>query len=163
MVEFSGEVFRIGDMIHGQRVKSGYKTIADFSDAIYEATGVTIPKDTLQRIESGRQEPKVSQYIAIAITLGVLFDPLLVDSLPTMLRRAREEMLESSEMSVYGGYYLSKLNMEFGNYSSKFIRDTPSWREQHLVEIDGKHSAIAVSADELDDKLETWEGPEEGR
>ena len=127
MVELSGEVYRLGDTIHGQRVKAGYKTVAKFSEAIEAHTGIAIPKDTLQRIESGRQEPKTSQYIAIAITLGLLHDPLLVESLPLRLRAARAKVLETSTAAIGALDYVEDLKTDLIKHENAFIRNNPNF------------------------------------
>ena len=84
-VQLMGEVFKLGDVISGERRKAGYKTAVEFSEAVECKTGLKIPKDTMQRIEAGRQEPKLSQYIAIALTLGKLHDPMLLASIPSAM------------------------------------------------------------------------------
>ena len=81
-VQLFDEVFRLGDLISGERRKAGYKTLSAFSKAIERKTGYQISKDQLQRIESGKQEPKIIQYMSIAATLGLLRDPLLIESMP---------------------------------------------------------------------------------
>ena len=79
---------RLGNAIHGERVRQGYRTATEFSSVIEAVTGVNLPKDTLQRIERGAQEPKLSQYVAIAITLGLNPDPFLFRALSPELKAA---------------------------------------------------------------------------
>lgn len=83
---------RLGRVLHGERLKQGYRTAEDFSEAIENTTGIAIPKDTIARIEAGRQEPKVSQYVGMALTLGKLYDTLLREALTDDLRRYRGAM-----------------------------------------------------------------------
>lgn len=97
-VEFMGEPFRIGDAILNERIKAGYRSAAAFSRAIENATGFHISEDALQRIEACRQEPKLSQYVAIEITLGLLRDPITCDALPPKLSKRRKEI----ELAKYG-------------------------------------------------------------
>ena len=97
MVEFMGEAFVLGDKIRGKRIAARYKNLTDFSEAIDKATGYTITKDQLQRIESGRQQPTVFQYMAIALTLGTLQDPMLIEAVPQRMK----DYVTNSRISEY--------------------------------------------------------------
>lgn len=84
---FDSDVFRLGDVIHGERIKKGYKSVSQFSEAIETETGLPISKDTLKRIESCTQEPKVTQYMAICICLGLPFDSMLEECLSSSMKK----------------------------------------------------------------------------
>ena len=60
----------MGFYIRSSRRKAGYWKAELFSDAIEEQTGRHVSADTLYKIESGRQEPSITQLMAIAYTLG---------------------------------------------------------------------------------------------
>ena len=83
---------RLGQIIHGERLKQGYATADEFAEAIENATGLQVPKDSIQRAEAGRQWPKLTHYIGMAITLGLLYDPLLVRALPPRMLAYRATM-----------------------------------------------------------------------
>lgn len=59
-----------GSAVEKHRKRLGL-TFRAFSEAIHEATGVSIDSGGLNRIESGQREPRLSEALAIAQTLGV--------------------------------------------------------------------------------------------
>lgn len=58
-----------GLLIRRERMNQGFGSLDAFSDEIERVTGMEIPRDTLTRIEGGKQEAKMTQYIAIMLTL----------------------------------------------------------------------------------------------
>ena len=89
---------RIGESIHGARLAAGYATAAEFSEAIENATGINVPKDTIQRVEAGRQFPRIDQYIGMAITLDMLYDPMIVQALPPRMLAYRAASMEERDL-----------------------------------------------------------------
>lgn len=55
----------LGALIRHERQEQGYSTAEDFAMAIKVMTGYSVSKDTLYNIESGKQEPKLSLFLAI--------------------------------------------------------------------------------------------------
>lgn len=70
--QFDTELF--GLLVRRARRRCGLATFDDFSAAIAEATEIEISPSAIQRIESGKQEPKISQVMAMSLTLGRLSD-----------------------------------------------------------------------------------------
>lgn len=64
----------LGRWLHGERVRLGYSTAALFVQVIAEKTGVVIPADTWQRIESGRQPATAKQFAAAYFTVAKNID-----------------------------------------------------------------------------------------
>lgn len=58
-----------GALVMNERKKRGFSTAQAFSDAIYRRTRVRIGRDTLYKIEQGRQTPDIRQFFAINIAL----------------------------------------------------------------------------------------------
>lgn len=58
-----------GFYLRRERTEAGFETTSKFSRSIEEYTSCYISKGTLDRIEAGRQEPKLSQLVAITLTL----------------------------------------------------------------------------------------------
>ena len=58
-----------GLLIRRERQDQGYRTVEDFATAIESKTGWMISPRTLMRIESGSQEAKQGQFLAIILTL----------------------------------------------------------------------------------------------
>lgn len=58
-----------GLLIRKKRQDAGLKTVDEFSNMIKQVTGYEIKEGTLTRIESGAQEAKLSQLVAIVLTL----------------------------------------------------------------------------------------------
>lgn len=80
----------LGYQIREARTKAGYATAEDFAAAITEATGVPVSKQTLYNIESGKQEPRLTLYLAILRLLNpdetLPVDDMLRASLPARWR-----------------------------------------------------------------------------
>lgn len=64
-----------GSAVEKHRKRLGL-TFRAFSEAILEVTGETIDSSGLNRIESGQREPRLSEALAIARTLGVPLEAL---------------------------------------------------------------------------------------
>jgi hypothetical protein len=60
----------LGSLIRLARLRHGHRHGEKFCQRILEVTGLRLPVDTLYRIESGRQEPTLGQFMAINIALG---------------------------------------------------------------------------------------------
>ena len=58
-----------GILIRKERKDQGISSVDEFVKSIEEKTGLSVPKEALTRIESGKQEPRLSQVIAISLTL----------------------------------------------------------------------------------------------
>lgn len=76
-----------GAIVRSERGKAGCKTTADFSAMIYRRTRLEVSKDALYRIEQGRQQPTLEQFMAINLALfGELYPRLgssVLDSCPS--------------------------------------------------------------------------------
>lgn len=59
----------LGALIRHERQEQGYSTAEEFAAAITEMTGYSVSKETIYKIESGKQEPKLSLFIAINFLL----------------------------------------------------------------------------------------------
>ena len=71
---------RLGSNLNSMRKEFGYKNTEEFSRALAEKAGFFVSKDTVYRIESGRQEPGVSYICAVGLTLyGNVFPPSFID------------------------------------------------------------------------------------
>ena len=65
-----------GLLIRKKRMDIGYKKAEDFSDGIWRRTRVKISRDTLYKIEQGRQIPDASQFMALNLAVDQsLFNP----------------------------------------------------------------------------------------
>lgn len=60
----------LGEYLRGMRRDAGYKNTESFSQALAEKAGYTVSKETVYRIESGRQEASISYICAACITLN---------------------------------------------------------------------------------------------
>lgn len=56
-------------LIRKDRKDRGYRTAASFSETIYRRTRVSISRDTIYKIEQGKQTPDALQFMAINISL----------------------------------------------------------------------------------------------
>lgn len=65
-----------GLLMRKLRLDLGYRKAEDFSDSIWRRTRVKISRDTLYKIEQGRQIPDASQFMALNLALSKsLFNP----------------------------------------------------------------------------------------
>ena len=58
-----------GAMVKNARKRAGYSTAQAFSDSIFRRTRVYISRDVLYKIEQGRQNPDIAQFMAINLSL----------------------------------------------------------------------------------------------
>lgn len=58
-----------GMLVRKHRVEKGYKKAEAFSETIWRRTRVDISRDTLYKIEQGRQIPNAEQFMAINMAL----------------------------------------------------------------------------------------------
>ena len=58
-----------GALVRHHRTKAGIKTAAAFSDAVYERTRAKVSRDSIYKIEQGRQVPDAMQFMAINLAL----------------------------------------------------------------------------------------------
>ena len=56
-----------GAMVRHSRIKAGYRTVDEFANAVFQASNMRIGRETIYKIESGKQIPNASQLIAICI------------------------------------------------------------------------------------------------
>ena len=71
-----------GMMVRRARTRAGYKRAADFASSVYLRTRVNISRDTLYKIEQGRQEPNGTQLAALNLSLfGEAFPSWLMQRL----------------------------------------------------------------------------------
>ena len=68
----------LGARIRIARIDIGYRKASDFVERMKEKTDYVLSQDALYRIETGKQEPSLSLYCAINLTLG---RPMLDDDL----------------------------------------------------------------------------------
>lgn len=66
----------LGALIRHARVEVGFKTAEDFAAAITEAGGYPVSKETIYKIEGGKQEPKLGLYLAMRRVLHPYEEPL---------------------------------------------------------------------------------------
>lgn len=59
----------LGALIRHERQSQGYTTAEEFAAAITTMTGYKVSKETIYKVESGKQEPKLSLFIAIKFLL----------------------------------------------------------------------------------------------
>lgn len=64
-----------GAVIRHMRVETGFKTAEEFAEAITKSTNYPVSKETIYKIEGGRQEPKLGLYLAIKRTLTPYAEP----------------------------------------------------------------------------------------
>lgn len=55
----------LGHRLRKARLEAGYPTAEEFVKALKDKTGVSVSKQTVYNIESGKQEPKLSVYLAM--------------------------------------------------------------------------------------------------
>ena len=58
-----------GMLVRKHRAKKGYKKAEAFSETIWRRTRVDVSRDTLYKIEQGRQVPSAEQFMAINMAL----------------------------------------------------------------------------------------------
>lgn len=79
-----------GHFIRSARTEAGYEKAEDFAQAISEKTGYPVSKQTIYSIESGKQEPKISLYLAMMRVLrpneSPKVDRVVLDSIPPRWR-----------------------------------------------------------------------------
>lgn len=84
-----------GALLRHERQEQGYSTAEEFAAAITEMTGYGVSKETIYKIESGKQEPKLSLFMAIKFLLFPNEKPSLGDpfdvSLPSYWRHPIED------------------------------------------------------------------------
>lgn len=69
-----------GSLVRRVRMNLGYKKAEDFAASIWRRTRVKISRDTLYKIEQGRQVPDAAQFMAINLALsGTKFYPWITD------------------------------------------------------------------------------------
>jgi DNA-binding XRE family transcriptional regulator len=75
----------LGFYIRRERIAAGYEKAEDFAEAITQQTGLAMSRQTMYNIESGKQEPRLSQYLAIMRVLRpdklLAVDDILQDTL----------------------------------------------------------------------------------
>lgn len=64
-----------GLLVRKERIRIGYRRAEDFAASIWRRTRVEVSRDTLYKVEQGRQIPDALQFMAINMALG--FDPFL--------------------------------------------------------------------------------------
>lgn len=62
--------YQFGRLVRAARIIGGYDNVSDLAEALVTRHGVHLSERTLYAIERGEQEPTVSQYIAIVLTLN---------------------------------------------------------------------------------------------
>lgn len=62
-----------GALVRKERIRLGYRRAEDFAASIWRRTRVDVSRDTLYKVEQGRQVPDALQFMAINMALG--FDP----------------------------------------------------------------------------------------
>ena len=67
MANFDTKTF--GKNLQKIRKEHGFKSAEKFADAVQRETGVTLTKDVLNKIEQGRQEISLPQYLAVCKVL----------------------------------------------------------------------------------------------
>lgn len=55
---------KLGAMMRYMRTTAGYATAEDFARAMTDLAGYEISKETIYKYESGKQEPKLSAFVA---------------------------------------------------------------------------------------------------
>ncbi|MDD6373098.1 MAG: hypothetical protein PUF97_01175 [Bifidobacteriaceae bacterium] len=84
------DIQTLGYRIRQARAEAGYATAEDFANAITEQTGVPVSKQTIYNIESGKQEPRLTLYLAILRLLHpdeqLPIDEMLRSTLPPRWR-----------------------------------------------------------------------------
>lgn len=55
----------LGFKLRQARVKAGYEKAEDFANALEQRVGYSVSRQTIYNIESGKQEPKLSLYLAM--------------------------------------------------------------------------------------------------
>ena len=76
----------LGFYIRRERIDAGYQKAEDFAEALTKQVGYPVSKQTIYNVESGKQEPKLSLYLAMMRLLNpddvLVIDPMVKDSLP---------------------------------------------------------------------------------
>ena len=73
---------KLGVMMRYMRTSAGYATAEDFAKAITDEVGYEISKETVYKYESGKQEPKLSAFIAAELLChGRVEDKMLSECL----------------------------------------------------------------------------------
>ncbi|MFR0558358.1 hypothetical protein PSRA_0103 [Pseudoscardovia radai] len=84
------DIQTLGYRIRQARTEAGYATAEDFANAITEQTGVPVSKQTIYNIESGKQEPRLTLYLAMLRLLHpdeqLPIDEMLRSTLPPRWR-----------------------------------------------------------------------------
>lgn len=84
------DIQMLGYRIRQARTEAGYATAEDFANAITERTGVPVSKQTIYNIESGKQEPRLTLYLAMLRLLRpdeqLPIDDMLRSTLPSRWR-----------------------------------------------------------------------------
>lgn len=59
-----------GALVRNARMRLGYRRAEDFSKSIYRRTRGVVSRDTLYKIEQGRQKPDAEQFMALNMALS---------------------------------------------------------------------------------------------
>ncbi len=74
-----------GALVRKARTDLGYRKAEDFADSIWRRTRVKVSRDTLYKIEQGRQVPDGNQFMAINMALsGTRFFPWITNLCTSM-------------------------------------------------------------------------------
>lgn len=64
-----------GAVLRHMRIEAGFKTAEEFAEVITKSTNYPVSKETIYKIEGGRQEPKLGLYLAIKRALSPYIEP----------------------------------------------------------------------------------------
>lgn len=99
----------LGALIRHARSEAGFKTAEVFADAITAVVGYPVSKETIYKIESGKQEPKLSLYLAIKRALypytNPKFDKILEVSVCDDWRYPLSEVASNDLFTLYFSNY----------------------------------------------------------
>lgn len=97
-----------GALLKRARLNLGYRRAEDFVDAMKRATGYTVSKDIVYRMESGKKEPTINFVIAMNIMLGL---PTTDFSMVEMCMP--KEWTDIEDSSYYRPYDFETYNLPF--------------------------------------------------
>lgn len=146
----------LGFNLRRARQKAGYEKAEDLVEALANRLNYSVSKQTIYNVESGKQEPKLSLYLALMRLLHPddfpMVDPFVVDALPP---RWRVPLLVAEKLDVQ-----SKQNEsdEATNDSAKLsgltdavrVASTMLMPEIHTSAISAAAKALAASASAID-------------
>lgn len=146
----------LGFNLRRARQKAGYEKAEDLVEALANRLNYSVSKQTIYNVESGKQEPKLSLYLALMRLLHPdefpMVDSIVVDALPPRWRvplLVAEELDAQSKQNESGKEADDSAKLS-GSTDAARVASALSMSEIHTSAISVAARALAASASAID-------------